>query len=215
MKRTILLSIIFFGVLCSNSIAQDDKTPTGSFALDLNFNPAAIFDASASTMFNMPGIKARFFLNNNLALRLNLDFGYGSNKSYDDLDGDDFTKTKNTRFGISPGFEKLYGLKRFYIYLGAEIPITSYSTKTIIENNGTTTEIKNLDNGYFRIGLHGILGVDFYIFPKLYVGAEFTPGYIYTNYYDTKVDNDVTDKGGSGSSFSLSASSGVRIGIRF
>ena len=215
MKKSILVIIITLAIGVQVK-SQDDFSPSGNFSFDLNFDPAAIFDAAAGSVFTMPFIKGRYFLGSGSAIRLGLSAEFDSDKEYSDADGDISVKNSSMLIGIAPGYEKQFGTKRFYFYLGGELPITSYSTKSKAEYNGDTYVSKNPGNsGYFGIGLHFVIGVDFYIFPNFYLGAEFTPGYIFRKYYDETVDDDVTTKGGFGSSFGLSSSSGIRLGVRF
>lgn len=215
MKKSFLIIIITLAIGVQAK-SQNDFSPSGNFSFDLNFNPAAIFDAAGGSVFYMPYIKGRYFLGSGSAIRLGLTSEFDSDKEYMDADGDMSVKTSSFLIGIAPGFEKQFGTKRFYFYLGGELPISSYSTKSKAEYNGDTYVSKNPENtGYLGIGLHLIIGADFYIFPNFYIGAEFTPGYIFRKYYDETVDDDVTTKGGFGTSFGLSSSSGIRLGVRF
>ncbi len=213
MKKTMIIIIVL--VLGLQLKAQDAFSPSGNFSIDLNFNPAAIFDANAGSMFVMPFIKARYFISSKSALRLGFTAEFDSDKEYFDINGDNFTKTKSASLVIAPGFEQQFGAKRFYFYLGGEIPFKTYTSKQISEYAGNTTETKNHNGGYFSAGINLILGFDFYILPNFYIGAEFTPGFSLVKDYDVTVDNNVTTKGGVGTSFGLSSASGLRLGARF
>lgn len=210
-----LIIILIVLVLGYQAKAQDEFSPSGNFTIDLNFNPAAIFDANAGSMFSMPYIKGRYFISSKTVLRLGFLAEFDSETEYLDVDGNDYTRTASNYFVLSPGIERQFGSKRFFFYFGGEIPFSTYTTRQKTEINGTTVEVKNPDGGYFSLGVNLILGCDFYIFPNLYIGAEFAPGYGLYKYYDESVDGTVTTKGGSGTSIELSSSSGIRIGVRF
>lgn len=212
MKKTFLF---LAAVACMNAaiIAQDE--PSGNIAIDLNLDPAALFDALAGPMFNMPMLKVRYFIASDMAIRAGLDIDYSSSKDYTNVDATDYTKTTSTHIVLSPGIEKHLKTGKFAPYIGAELPITNHSTKSTVKFGDTTTEYENPNGGYMSVGLNAVLGADFYILPNLYVGAEFNPGFTLTSDKDQKVDNDVTVAGGSSFGFGISSSSGIRIGFRF
>ncbi len=213
MKKTlIILTILLLGL---QAHAQDGFTPEGKITIDLNFDPAAIFDAGAGSMFYLPYIKARYFIASDAALRLGFDLELEGDKDFQDADGDLYVKSSSAYFGLAPGYEKQFGSERFYFYLGADLPISVYSTKEVQDIGGTTIESKNPNGGYFSIGVDFVVGIDYYIFPNFYIGAELNPGVSFMKYFDTSVDGTVTEKGGTGSYFGLADGSGVRLGVRF
>lgn len=213
MKKAIL--IVAALILGFQAYAQETVTPAGNITIDLNFDPAAIFDAGAGSMFYFPYVKARFFNSSNTAFRIGLGVDLESDKEYMDADGEDFVKTSSTDILIAPGYEKQVGQDRFRFYYGADLPISFYTTKSVSEFGGNTIEAKNPDGGYFSIGVDAILGIDFYLLPNFYIGAELSPGFYFVNYSDTEVDGTVTEAGGTGAGFDLASGSGVRVGVRF
>lgn len=211
MRKLISLVLIsMFAVLTLT--AQEEK---GKYSIDLNFNPAAIFDAQASSMFYFPQINGKYYYSSDVAIRLGLNIGLYSNKDYYDIDGEDYQKNSGSSFMLTPGIEKRYGSEKFFVFLGGELPIGTYSTKRVEKVGDNTTEYLNYNGGSFQIGLHGVLGCEYYFLPNAFVGVLFTPGYMFTKNKDEKEDGEVTVKGGSSSSFGLSSSSGLRIGFRF
>lgn len=210
--KKIFSAIIIASLFTLGSFSQESE---GKVTLDMNFNPAAFFDAFASPMFEVPYIKGRYFIQSDVALRLGFDLGVGGSKTYPGTTTDDYTKSSSFSWTIAPGIEKEFGSDKFFFYLGAEVPFSSLSTSRETVNAGVTVEEKNPNGGYFAFGVNGVIGADYYLFPNLYVGAEFTPGFLYTNNKDQETDGTVTQKGGSNYSFQLGASSGVRIGVRF
>lgn len=207
--------IIFALVLCFQAKAEEDWPPTGKIAVDFNFNPAAIFDANAGSMFTLPYIKGRYFLSSKTALRLGFLAEFDSDKEYTDTEGNDFERTASNYLLFAPGIERQFGSNRFFFYFGGEIPIATYTTRFTSSTGGTEVKAKNQDGGYLSVGVDLILGCDFYIFPNFYIGAEFSPGYWLYFDYDETVDDTVITKGGTGTGIELSSSSGIRLGVRF
>ena len=205
-----LLILAFAGVI---TYAQEDR---GKYSIDINVNPAALFDANAGPMFQMPLIKGRYFLQPDLAFRLGLGIGFSNDKTYLDDEGNDYYKTTSSSLSLLPGIEKQYGGEKFVGYIGVELPIMSVSYKEVDNIDGEETIVKNPDDsGYLGLGLNLVLGFDYYLIGNVYVGAEFSPGFMFKKYKDELVDDDVEQKGGTDMTFNLSASSGIRLGVRF
>lgn len=196
---------------------KSQDVPKGKLTLDLNFDPAAIFDASAGSMFSMPYLKARCFASSNFALRMGLGLQFGSNTEYPDPDEDDYNRTSYFGFTIAPGIEKHYGSDKFFVYLGAALPISVYSEKDKSKVGDDTFITKNADgDGCISVGLNFIIGADYYVFNNFYIGAELAPGLIFKKYLNSKDDDgDIVNKGRREVGFTLAASSGLRIGFRF
>lgn len=212
MKKTILLLAFILLVFC-NINAQDDR---GKYALEFNFTPAALVDANAGSMFQMPNLKGRYFLSSDLAARIGLGLGFSNNKNFTDANGNDFVKTTYVNFSLTPGIEKHFGSDKFFIFLGAELPIVFNSNNYLESTGGNEVEYTNpYGSGHIGIGLDAIVGFDFYIFNTIYVGAEFSPGLMFSKITDTTIGGVTMMKGGTDLSFYLSSSSGVRLGVRF
>lgn len=213
MKKIIVIIVLatFFTI---GSNAQEAK---GNLSFDLNFDPAAIFDAAAGPMFQMPYIKARYFFAPDMAARIGLGLLFNSETQYPDPTINDYAQTSGFGFTLAPGIEKHFGSNKFFVYVGGELPITSYSENSTSEINGTKYVAKNPDgNAYLGFGLNFIAGFDYYIFDNFYIGAELAPGLSYLKYKDSEdIDGNITEKGGKHTNFSLAASSGIRIGVRF
>jgi hypothetical protein len=211
MKKIFALLVVAIALTTATQ-AQSD----GKITLDLNFQPAAIFDASASSMFTMPYIKARIFTSSDFAFRAKLGLSASSSKAYSGNNSSNYTKSSAFALTFAPGFEKHFGSEKFFVYLGAELPITSSTTKYDIVTSSQTTHYKNSDgDDYFGIGVNAVFGVDYYLFKNFYIGAELTPGFAFKKYKDVDEAGTITEKGGSSSSFGLSSTSGLRIGCRF
>jgi hypothetical protein len=209
----ILCALMFVFFSCACLSAQE---PEGKYSLELNLNPAALFVANAGPMFQMPNIKARYFTGSDLAFRLGIGFGFSNDKNYTDTEGNDYTKTSSTNFTFSPGVEKEFGGDKFVGYIGADLPLTSYSSKSETKVGDNTIKTKNPNSSaYFGVGLDIVFGFDYYILSHVFIGAELSPGLMFQKYSDTVIDGTTTNKGGTGLNFSLSSSSGIRLGVRF
>jgi hypothetical protein len=214
MKKIIfVLSLVV--LIAATGKAQEE--PKGNLALDLNFCPAAIFDASAGSMFSMPYIKARYYTSSDFALRMGIGLKFGGNTDYPDPDEDDFDRTSYFGITLAPGFEKFFGSNKFFVYLGAELPISFYNEREKSKVGGDTYITKNPDgDGFIGVGLNLLIGADYYVFNNFYIGAELAPGLVFRKYLNSKDDDgDITAKGGRSVNFDLAASSGLRIGFRF
>ena len=204
-----------FSIICALSFAVYAQDSPGKFALDLNFNPASIFDAAAGSMFYFPQINGRYFIASDVAIRLGINAGFSSSKDYYDPDLDDNEVSSSTSISFAPGIEKRFGADKFFVFLGAELPITNYSTKIVQTIGDDETVYENTNGGYFGLGLSAVIGAEYYLLPNFYLGVLFTPGFDFYKNKDRVSDGTVTMKGGTDTSFGISSSSGVRIGFRF
>ncbi len=211
--KKILVPVLFALLLSLPSQAQVE--PTGKFTIDLTFDPAAIFDAAAGSMFDMPMLKMRYFLQGDLALRAGLDYNFYGEKEYAGASTDTYDEYRESNFMISGGIAKHFSTGRFQPYLGADLAILSASSKLTETTAGTSVETINPNGGYFGFGLFAALGADFYLLNNLYIGVEFNPGFSILNEKDTKYDGDVVQTGGKTTNRGLSSASGLRIGFRF
>lgn len=207
---------LFFAIVAFTSFTLNaQEEPTGKFAIDLTFDPAAIFDAGAGAMFDMPMIKGRFFINPSFAIRVGIDYNWSNSKDYLDIDGDDYIKEAMRMVTFTGGVEKQFGTAKFKPYVGGDIMLQNMGTRTETEFAGNNVIEYHTNGGYFATGVYAVLGADYYLLPNLYIGAEFAPGIVSTLYKDQKRDGEVIDKGGRSTSASLSSSSGLRVGFRF
>lgn len=199
------------------SVSATSQEKMGKFSFDVNFDPSAIFDALSDTMFSMPYIKARYQISSDMAFRLGLGLDISTVKSFYDVDGNDFGTATTSTFVFAPGIEKQIKNEKMVVYYGAELPITTSSSKTKDDIDGSSTVTKNVTGqDYFGIGLNAVIGFDFYVYKNLYLGAELTPGFAFQKTKDVEnTDGEIINKGGATTSFGLSSSSGVRLGIRF
>jgi hypothetical protein len=214
MKNLIFLILFFPGL--SQVKAQDTlKAMRKNFSTELNINP---FQGSLNFNNALQQIKVRYFLSNNMALRLALNAS--SKKNDNEVSSppgtNSFTNStvrKTSTIGLSAGIEKHFkGTKRLSPYIGGELAFSTKSSTQTIKNstqNGTltsTVETKidgawlpsNYNNGidyqeraYTKYGVNLLSGFDFYIAKNFYFGYEFTFQFNLTKYNDI----DITTKG--------------------
>jgi hypothetical protein len=212
MKKTVLLLIAVIAT-CLMSFGQ--FKPESGFTTELQFSPFA------ADPFSTMGISGRYFINENMAIRLNLDFGVSTDKEVTVGTGsmkDAITKTTNTNFGITPGFEYHFGkFERVSPYVGAKIGFETSSEKRVEDdpNDGGSKDVTKNWNGtgqnHFTFGVG--VGTDVYIWQGLYVGAEVGFGLRTTSFKDGKMTS--TPVSGSGTTNEqINKDSGIGVGFR-
>lgn len=186
MKKITLVVAAVLAMFSANVSAQKvEKAKAGSFGTEVQFNP---FDQNGNT-FSLDALKFRYFITDNDALRLNLGFGFGSEKMTDDAEGATVSeaKGKTGNFNIDLGYERHFDVaKRLDLYVGAQIGVYKHfasatGTATNDGENYYDVEYKNyipdgsgdiMDQAYFGVAASVFTGLDFYIYKGLYVGTE-------------------------------------------
>jgi len=191
-----------------------------------------------------PLIRGRYFLTDDLAVRLQLGFFTNNNttnfaEQNNGEGGQGSRERTNSMFDIRLGIEKHLGShEKFSPYLAAEFMFGSGSATETWTNsdNGNDYEVgesNKISGGWngggttynpgTTIGLNLIIGADYYVFDQLYVGAEFGYGFTSNNRPDvvterTSGNTTVTtvNLGGSSSALGMyNMNGGLRIGLRF
>jgi len=228
--KKIILSLVAAATLLATTVnAQttteaDYKPAAGDNTLELQLAPLG------AAPFSMGGIRYRRFLDATTALRATVYLGYTSStevtQQADEFPGAQELKTKNSSFeiGIRPGIEKhLAGTSRLSPYFGGELDFAIKTSKEKEEvQAGTDVEenvIKNED-GFTRFGLNGIFGADYYIAPKVFLGAELGFGFAFTKDSKTVTEpagggDTVTEKGGGSFILAPNVLAQFRLGIVF
>lgn len=156
------------------------KPEAGKISLEVGFIP---FSAN-ETPINSLGLKARYFLNENMAVRLNMPMEMVRTKTSEmgGLDNkiEQVTKNSSTHFAILPGIEYHLGSwEKVSPYFGAELGIGILNSSSRISNlgfvDGDKQEIKGPNS--FGFNFAALAGVDWYIAQGLYVGVEFGLGF--------------------------------------
>lgn len=237
MKKLLLsLSVAFLGLAAQ---AQDFKPVKGDVTTEFGLTGGI-----NTTNFNLNEgaglLRFRYFQKDNLAYRLG--FNVGSQKETNNAygavgtpnEGKEGSSTRNeTQFLINLGVEKHFtGTERLSPYVGGDILFGAGTTKTSFDNatgavnnpvyaENTSSEVKG--PGYTSFGLRGVIGADYYIAKRLYLGVEAGFGFIYekegkTTATTTVAGNTTTVKTKSaGNSFEINPSviTGVRVGFAF
>lgn len=224
MKKIITVALLFpFIAFAQEEFKPIDKENT----LEVQFTPFG------SSPININGVRFRKFIDPTRVFRVNAFLGY-------DLDTNikqqaNFTinnlslKTSSSVFSINirPGFEKhLAGTSRLSPYFGGELDfaIQNSSAKEEFQNDNSDKYQTNIinENGFLRVGLNAIAGMDFYVAKKLYLGTEFGFGFSYINLLDVELESDEqgftkpeSQKRGSSFNFGPNVNAQIRLGYAF
>ena len=231
MKKLLLsLSIACLGLAAQ---AQDFKPAKGDvtteFGLAGGLNNAE-FDLNEGLL------RFRYFVKSDLAIRAGFNVSTFSNT--DNIYGVvgspnenkvGYNKDSETTLMINLGVEKHFaGTDRLSPYVGADFLIGSTSEKESRENTlgGNYVENEHFERkapGSFGFGLRGVIGADYYIAKRLYLGAE--AGFGFMSSKDGEVTTTTTTGGNTttvtnksaGKNFGISSSiiTAVRVGFVF
>lgn len=221
MRKTFLLLAMSAVGLCS-AVAQDEATISSS-----DFKPAGgdktlevQFAPLGGNPISIGGIRLRSFSSSTSALRLNVFLGYNTSSEITQQEDGDADlkelreKTSSFTLDIRPGIESHFGgTDKLSPFVGAELVI-GYKTTTFADDyqdaddNVQTDKTVNPNSmdGYFRLGLNGLAGVDFYFARNLYLGTEIGFGLQWTKdgtQKDKPAEGDAADDVKRGSMFDL------------
>ena len=192
MKKTLSI-FMTIAALSFSSVAFAQKPVKGSVTgeVQLNFQTG-----TAAIGVVAPSLNFRYFLMDDLALRLKLAI-----TSTKDKTGDVEDKTSN--FSFAPGIEKHFkGTDKLSPYIGAEIPISGGKVEHKTAAGSSTDKTSSF-------GVNLIFGGDYYVWQSVYVGAEVAWGFS-SGTSTPEVGEKTTTSG-----FSLGANSGIRLGMKF
>ena len=229
MKKTIIIiSIVVFathfaiaGVLGSatSTTAGNLKMNSGSLSTELNFTPFG------TTPLTMDGLKVRYFLSDQLAVRLGLDINmFSANSKPLTAQGvSDKDKKSYFVFGFSPGVEMhLADFEKLDPYIGAEVGFSMKSSKEEYTDNTANKTYKstgawgdgsNQAYGSFHVGV--LAGVNKMLTKHMYFGAEMGFGFFMDSYKEVKYDDVVVENKSSQSSVQFINNGAIRLGWCF
>ncbi len=176
-----------------------------------NFDPAYVSTVSVYDEANMDlfGAGFRYFVTNEIAVGLGLNFGTGSTKQ--EFENGDETESSSTTFGVAVDanyhFKALYSVSP---YVGLNVNFGSYSRNITETAEGTTTETDYTGSG-FGAGVN--FGFDWYFTEGLSLGGKYTLGFRSLGKPDAKSGN-VTVEGPSSSGFGIGSAS-VILNVHF
>ena len=205
MKKIVLSALVAAFSLCANA---QYESKAGDIALEVGFNP---FSNSFNTIkLNGGSINARYFINDNTAARVNLGFGYEgtSDNLYSTNPNGDEVKTECSKhagsFSLDLGIENHFAnAGRLDLYAGGQLGIattfgggkfgnTEVSGAAI--SSGWSTG--SIDPCATTFSLKAFTGANFFVYKKLYVGAEFGVSFSNKSYkdYEVTIDSRTTKK---------------------
>ncbi|MEM7549849.1 MAG: hypothetical protein AAF363_09245 [Bacteroidota bacterium] len=179
----------------SQETTSDFRPSAGDISLELQFEPFG------DNPIDINGIRARFFSSQRKAFRLNVFLGVDvdtditqqANPDVDLLELKD--RTSVVTVNIRPGYEwHTKGTERLSPYFGFEVDFAIQTSRFRTEDQTGNNEINYTkfinDNGFYRLGLNAVAGLDYYFSKKIYLGAEFGFGASVTRLLDQRVDSD-------------------------
>ncbi|MBO4596380.1 MAG: outer membrane beta-barrel protein [Bacteroidaceae bacterium] len=186
MKRIILSALVAVFSLCANAQYEAEE---GDIAVEVGFNP---FSNSFNTIkLNGGSINARYFFNDKNAARVNLGFGY--DRKSDKYMGHEVSKHAGS-FSIDLGIENHFAsFDRIDLYAGGQLGFaTTFGGGKLgdAEISGAVPSdwsASTVDPCSTRFSLKGFTGANFFIYKKLYVGAEFGLSFSNRTYKDYEV----------------------------
>jgi opacity protein-like surface antigen len=176
-KSTIILAALFMSG--SVAAAQEAETPeAGSFTTEVAFAP---FSNEPFGLIN--GLRGRFFLSDEFAIRADLELGYASSSDHHFINNnadEEIAKDSRFIFGISPGVEYHFAIyERVSLYAGAAIGVGFFKAsrkETSTEQGAQEVEISganaNDDRSGLMFGVQAFSGIDVYVYKNLYLGTE-------------------------------------------
>jgi hypothetical protein len=236
MKKIVLTAAVF-ALTVSSAFSQNFKPKEKEIAVGIAFDSPF---SSGKPFSLVNGLSGRYFYKSDLAFRgtLNLTSSSSSKTTYapDDKDVLVAVSTKNNsnyNLDLFLGAEKHFlGTDRLDPYAGADLIIGMGNTSSKISPEKEDEYFGNLSTkqGNSAFGLRLVLGADFYVLPKIYVGTEFGISYKRTSNGDeTVIDRKMVDGkasevttvtpgdsfGSAGSIFTDMSTASFRIGFRF
>ncbi len=225
------LALLFSGAVSAQKATSGAITVEGQLSL---WGPTQVV---------APIIRGRYFITDDLAARLQLGFYSNNNTSNftenpDGTGGTGSRERSNSMFDIRLGIEKhLSGTDKLSPYLGAEFMFGSGSASETWTNSNNGTSYTLNDRGSIdgawsggfltyapgtTIGFNVLVGADYYLVEKLYIGGEFGYGFMSNSGPDVTTElsvGGVTGKtvapGGSSSGLGMYNTAGLRIGLKF
>lgn len=215
MKSKLLLTSLLT-LTCLVAFGQDDrkKPEAKSFTAEVNLNPFS------SSPININYLRFRYFNSERSAIRIGFSIGVQNQTPAQDI------TRKTFEFNFRPGYEwHLPGTDRLSPYFGIEadlaVKTSSYKDAdvdaSLREVKGAWSE-NGTERGFTRIGFNTVVGADFYVTKRVYVGTEFGFGFQRTNFSDIKVMYDISDnkiRGGSDFQLGPNFNSSIRLGFVF
>lgn len=226
MKKVLLTAaaVMTFGLMSAQEETTSAYKPVkGTIATEV-----ALIGGLNNADFNLNSgaLKFRYFLKDDMALRLGL--GLNSNKTEDVNNANpanietEIRKNSNTLLNL--GIEKHFaGSERLSTYAGADLLIGFNGASYEYTENGYSYEEDATDlngnNASTSFGVRVLTGADYYITKKVFLGVEAGLNFMSEKAKDNTITETgnptVTTTGGKSGGFTTSVVGGVRIGFQF
>lgn len=175
--KLLLLFVVSF--ISTYFFAQNQNQDTGSVTLELEFAPLG------AEPLKINSLRARYFLNEALAIRTSVFMGGNRNtsKSFNSDSTLTFTNTNGAYdLAIRPGIERHFALSsRLSSYVGAEVfyGYNSSRSKNQSPNADNSVMTTSQIQASSSFGINALSGTDFYFSEKIYLGVELGFGFLY------------------------------------
>lgn len=227
MKKLMLIAV-FAGAA---TVAFAQKPKSGNITTEIGLTSVIGTPATAANPAGLAQgvLRGRYFMNEGMAIRGSFGLGMGSTTTITTGGAaDQETVVKGTGFALGLGLEKhLAGTSKLSPYIGAELGLGIASGSTEITNLGGVNGDKSTTTGggTTNLRLNALVGADYWIVERVYIGAELGVGLFGTSSTaDAETEtviggatNKVTTPGNKGSNFGINpnALGLVRIGLMF
>ncbi|MBL7839038.1 MAG: hypothetical protein JNJ75_02750 [Cyclobacteriaceae bacterium] len=214
MKKQLLVVMLVVTSLTVFSQEDRKKPEAKSFTAEVNLNPFS------SSPININYLRFRYFTSETSAVRIGFSVGAQKQTPSQELTRQTF------EFNIRPGYEwHLAGTERLSPFFGVEadfaIKTSSYEDQDVDaflkKVTGAWSE-SGTERAFTRFGLNAIIGADFYVAKRVYIGTEFGFGFQSTNFSNieaTYSSDKVKIKGGSDLQVGPNFNSSIRLGFVF
>ena len=232
--KKLLIVMLAVVMVCGAAFGQDFVPAAKAGAKSLNFTFAGLGAFGIGAAGVTGGFGVSYFMSNDAALRLGLQVKMTSSTTpWNDNSGNGTNPGSDgtaSTFSLGVGADYLmymYGMTprvKPYMGLGFSIGMNSSDTKPGVSNtagNGTVTEVKNGNgNEGLTLGLMGIAGAEFFLYPELSLSAEYQLNlFALTSKSDrvtsSKGLSDVTTKQGSSTQILGFGAAGATLHIYF
>lgn len=184
---------LVFVLISTNTFAQELSTSATTYkagaknlTAEVNFNPLS------STPISINYIRLRTFISELSAFRMGFSISARNQKPIEDVTQSSF------EISLRPGFEHHFeGTDRLSPYIGFDIDFTSKtsdysddrsaSTQGSIKSISGAWDANGTERGFTRFGANFLIGADYYVAKRLYLGLEFGYGFQVVNSSDITV----------------------------
>lgn len=221
-KQLMLLTALL--LLSCPIFAQDESSEEGSSggmagAGDLLFEVTGTPFNTGGSLLNFSEFRARYFITEDMAVRLGMFMDLSNNQSTPDL------VFNSSTWNVMPGFEYHFindGAFRSYvagdILIGQRIASAKSSTgPTVLGATSlpaTPTSFVQ-GRGYFQFGFRAGIGAEYYFGKRFYIGGEIGFDYVNQTNAEVFVDGESFQEATKTNTGSLVTSNAIKIGFRF